>query len=262
MPAGASGLVAAVEEAAPRVGLLLGLSCGRAVGVVTTGVRRMSLVEVATPGAVWAPLSCGLPDPGLLLVPATTTVALADLAMGGTGAQAERPSTALEQRLMVQHLVPALRPLADALLEHGVTGLHAGTVSDKPLPVGGGEVVAIALDVALPSGQTASLAVCLPAKSLLPADVDPVPAQPNSATQRALADVPLEVALRLPSSTVSASEVEDLHPGDIIRLEPDSLSALVGVLTGQDEDVPVLTAALGRQGRRRAVRVGSPYGGQ
>jgi flagellar motor switch protein FliM len=262
MPAGASGLVAAVEDAAPRVGLLLGLSCGRAVGVTTTGVRRMALVEVATPGAVWAPLSCGLPDPGLLLVPAATTVALADLALGGTGALQDRPTTALEQQLMVQHLVPSLRPLADALYEHGVTSLRAGAASDKPLPVGGGEVVAIALEVALPTGATASLAVCLPAKSLLPADVDPVPAQPTSTTARALADVTVEVSLRLPATTVSAVEVEDLHPGDVIRLEAEALSALVGVLTGQDADVPVLTAALGRQGRRRAVRVGSPYGGQ
>jgi flagellar motor switch protein FliM len=74
--------------------------------------------------------------------------------------------------------------------------------------------------------------------------------------------VPVEVSLRLPATTVSAVEVEDLHPGDVIRLEAEALSALVGVLTGQGEDVPVLTATLGRQGRRRAVRVGSPYGGQ
>lgn len=262
MPAAASGLVAAVEDAAPRVGLLLGLSCGRPVSVTTSGVRRTALVEVAAAGAVWAPLSCGLPDPGLLLVPAATTVALADLALGGPGIPQERASTALEQQLLVQHLVPSLKPLADALLEHGVTGLHAGPATDKPLPVGGGEVVAVSLDVLLPSGETASLAVCLPAKSLLPADVDPVPAQPTTATQRALADVPVELSLRLPASVVTASEVEDLHPGDVIRLDPESLSSLVGVLSGQDEVVPVLTATLGRQGRRRAVQVGSPYGGQ
>ena len=113
----------------------------------------------------------------------------------------------------------------------------AGAASDKPLPVGGGEVVAIALEVALPTGATASLAVCLPAKSLLPADVDPVPAQPTSSTARALGDVTVEVSLRLPATTVSAVEVEDLHPGDVIRLEAEALSALVGVLTGQGEDV-------------------------
>lgn len=262
MPAGASALVAAVEDAAPRVGLVLGLSCGRPLTVMSTGVRRTALVEVATPGAVWAPLACGLPDPGLLLVPAASTVALADLALGGTGVQQDRPTTVLEQQLMVQHLVPALRPLADALLEHGVTGLRAGAASDKPLPVGGGEVVALCLEVALPTGESAPLTVCLPAKSLLPADVGPVAAQPTTAAQRALGDVPVEVSLRLPATTVSASEVEDLHPGDVIRLDAEAISSLIGVLAGEDTDVPVLTATLGRQGRRRAVQVGSPYGGQ
>ena len=262
MPAGAAGLVAAVDDAAPRVGLLLGLSFGRPVVVRATAVRRVALVEVATPGVVWAPLACGLPESGLLLVPAPTAVALADLALGGTGVWAERPASALEQQLLVQHLVPALRPLADALSDHGVTGLHAGAVSDKPLPVGGGEVVALALEVDLPTGSPAALTLCLPAKSLLPADHEPVAPLPSQATQQVLGDVPVEVALRLTSSTVSAEEVEDLHPGDVIRLDAEALNALIGVLSGQDTDVPVLTAALGRRGRRRAVVVSSPYGGQ
>jgi hypothetical protein len=262
MPAGASGLVAAVDDAAPRVGLLLGLSLGRPVPCRSTGVRRVALVEVATADAVWAPLSCGLPDPGLLLVPAASAVAFADVTLGGPGQAQERPASALEQQLLVQHLLPALRPLADALADHGVTGLVAGQLSDKPLPVGGGEVVALSLELDLPSGDAAPLTVCLPAKSLLPADTDPVAPVPSYATQQVLADVPVEVALRMPISTVSADVVEDLHPGDVIRLEAEALAGLVGVLAGQEDDVPVLTASLGRRGRRRAVVVGSPYGGQ
>ena len=85
---------------------------------------------------------------------------------------------------------------------------------------------------------------------------------PSTATQRVLADVPVEVAVRLPISTVSADVVEDLHPGDVIRLEPEALHGLIGVLSGQEEDVPVLFASLGRRGRRRAIVVGSPNGGQ
>jgi hypothetical protein len=262
MPAGASGLVAAVEDAAPRVGLLLGLSLGRPVPVRSTGVRRVALVEVATPGGVWAPLACGLPDPGILLVPALTGVAFADVVLGGQGHGEERPPTLLEQQLLVQHLVPSLRPLADAFADHGVTGLAAGQVSDAPLPVGGGEVVALGLELDLPTGGVVPLTVCLPAKSLLPADHEPVAPMPTPATAQVLSDVPVEVALRLAVSTVSADVVEDLHPGDVIRLEPEALAGLVGVLSGQEEDVPVLTAALGRRGRRRAVVVGSPYGGQ
>jgi len=261
MPVGASGLVAAISDAAPRVGLLLGMTCGRTLPVTCPGVRRVALVEVATAGAVWAPLSCGLPDPGLLLVPAASAVILADLFLGGVGEAEDRPASSLEQQLLVQHLLPALKPLAEALTDQGVSGFSAGPVTDKPLPVGGGEVVAVPLEVRLPTGPVIGVTLCLPAKSLLPADTGQAPAIPTNSTQRALADVPVEVALRLPASTVSAEEVEDLHPGDVIRLDPESLSALVGVLAGETEDVAVLTAALGRRGKHRAVVVGSSYGG-
>lgn len=261
MPLGAAGLVAAVTDAAPRVGLLLGTACGRTLPMTCPGVRRVAIVEVALPGAVWAPLSCGLPDPGLLLVAAPATVALADLFLGGLGEPEERSATPLEQQLLVQHLLPALKPLAEALTDHGVTAFTAGPVTDKPLPVGGGEVVAVPLEIRLPLGQSALVTLCLPAKSLLPADTESALTTPNARTQQVLADVPVELSLRLPASTVSAEEVEDLHPGDVIRLDGEALSALVGVLSGDAEDVTVLTAALGRRGKRRAVVVGSPYGG-
>ena len=47
MPAGAAGLVAAVSDAAPRVGLLLELASGRPLPVSCPAVRRVALVEVA-----------------------------------------------------------------------------------------------------------------------------------------------------------------------------------------------------------------------
>jgi flagellar motor switch protein FliM len=262
MPAGAAGLVASVLDAAPRVGLLLGMACGRTLPVSCPGVRRVALLEVTTAGLVWAPLSCGLPDPGIMLVPASAAVALADLFLGGLGEAEDRATTALEQQLLVHHVLPALKPLGEALAEHGVTVFTAGPATDKPLPVGGGEVVAVPLDIRLPLGTVVTVTLCLPAKSLLPADTDGVLAVPTSRTQQVLADVPVEVSLRLPGSTVSAEEVEDLHPGDVIRLDGRALEQLVGVLAGKDDDVTVLTAALGRRGKHRAVVVGSPYGGQ
>lgn len=255
MPAAAAGLVAAVSEAAPRVGLLLGLASGRTIPVSALAVRRVALREVATPGAVWAPLACGLTDPGLLLVPADSAIALADLFLGGLGEPADRPSSPLEQILVVQHLMPALVPVAEALAEHGVTGLRAGAVCDKPLPVGGGEVVALQLEAELPHGSVARVSLCLPAKSLLPADSGAHAPLPSLAAQQVLGDVPVEVCLRLPSSVVTAEEVEDLRPGDVIRIDAGALHALVGVLAGTDEDVPVVVGALGRRGRRRAVVV-------
>jgi hypothetical protein len=257
MPAGAARLVAAVTDAAPRVGLLLGLACGRTVPVTCQGVRRVALVEVASPGAVWSPLACGLTDPGLLLVPAEAAVALADLFLGGLGEGESRPCTSLEQVLLVRHTLPALRPLAEALADHGVSGLAAGPISDDPLPVGGGEVLAIPLDLELPSGTLARVTVCLPAKSLLPSDAEPAPAIPSLAAEAVLGDIQVEVAVRLAATTVSAEDVEDLQPGDVIRLDADAAHQLLGVLAGSHEDVPVLTASLGRRGRRRAISISS-----
>ena len=260
-------LAAAAEPKRLEPRMLLGLACGRTIPVTCPGVRRVALVEVATPGAVWTPLSCGLSDPGLLLFPAGGAVALADVFLGGVGESEDRSCSPLEQLLLVRHTLPALRPLAEALADHGVTGLTAGSISDDPLPVGGGEVLAVPLDLELPQGDVVRLTVCLPAKSLLPSDVDPSPAIPSRAAEAVLGEIPVDVAVRLAATIVTAEDVEDLHPGDIIRLDADAVNQLVGVLAGAGHDVPVLLACLGRRGRRRAVVVqgllGSPLpGGQ
>lgn len=261
MPAGAGRLVAAVVAAAPRVGLLVGLACGRDVVGSCRGVRRAALVEVARPGAVWAPLSCGLADPGLLLVAGPDAVALADLLLGGPGEPMERATSLMEQQLLVRHVVPALHPVVDALGEHGVGGLACGPVSDQPLPTGLGEVLAIPLELALPSGESVLVTLCLPAKSLLPAEPGPAQLEPVSATERVLADVPVEVSLRLPATVMSAEDVEDLSPGDVLHLDPDAAATLLGVLPGGSDAVTVLTASLGRRGKRRAVVVHDLLGG-
>ena len=256
MPAGAHRMVAALGEAVPRVGLVLGLTSGRPVEASALAVRRAAVVEVASPGCVWVPLRCGLPEPALLLVPADAAVALADLLMGGPGEPEARPASALEQALLVSHLVPALRALSDALSDRGVTAFEAGEPSDEELPPGAGEVLAVPMDVTLPTGTVCRVTVCLPAKSLLPAE--PAPTTTSApAAHAALAEVPVEVALRLPASRVTAEAVEDLVPGDVLRLEPGATAALVGVLPGSGGALPVLTASLGRRGRRRAVVVAS-----
>lgn len=262
MPTGAARLVSALVEAAPRVGLLLGLACGRTVPASCPGVRRVSLLEVATPDAVWAPLGCGLADPGVLLLSSDAAVALADLYLGGVGEGEERPCTALEAELLIRHTLPALRPLAAALADHGVTGFQAGPVSDDPLPHGGGEVVAVPLDLELPSGTTIRLTLCLPAKSLLPGEVEPAPAAPSNAARDVLGDIPVEVAVRLGASIVSAGDIEDLRPGDVIRLDPHACDNLLGVLAGDGLEVPVLGASLGRRGKHRAIVVHALTGGQ
>lgn len=254
MPAGAERLVATLTDAVNRVGLLLAAAAGRPVPVTSGGVRRVALVEVAGPGDVWAPLDCGLPGTCLLLLPGGGAVALADLLMGGIGTGEERPATRMEQALLVRHVVPALWPMAAALEPYGVTGLLAGPPSDDPLPAGTGEVIAVLLDAALPAGSTVRLVLCLPARSLLPAEPEhPLPA-PGPA-ERVLGSVPVTVALRLPASVVRASDMEELAPGDVLRLDPGATEGLTGVLVREGGELTVLTAGLGKRGRRRAVVV-------
>ncbi len=254
MPAGAERLVGTLTDAVGRVGLLLAAAAGRAVPVTCGGVRRVALVEVAGPGDVWAPLDCGLPGTCLLLFPGGGAVALADLLMGGLGAAEDRAATRMEQGLLVRHVVPALWPMAAALAPYGVTGLAAGPPSDDPLPAGTGEVIAVLLDVVLPAGSTIRLVLCLPARSLLPAAPERVLPAPGPAEQ-VLGHVPVTVAVRLPASTVRASDMEELAPGDVLRLDPGAADQLTGVLVRPGGELTVLTAALGRRGRRRAVVV-------
>ncbi len=258
MPAGAERLVAGLTDAAPRVGLLLGAAAGRALPVRCGGVRRVALVEVATDGDVWVPLECGLAGSCLLVLPAESAVRLADLLMGGTGETAPRPTTRLEQSVLLRHVVPALWPLATALADAGVTGLQAGPISDDPLPTGTGEVVAVLLEAVLPAGGEATLVLCLPARSLLPAG----PERPTAVAGPAadvLGSVPVTVALRLPGATVAAADLAELSPGDVLRLDGGATAELTGLLplggARAGEDLPVLTATLGRRGRRRAVVV-------
>ncbi len=254
MPAGAERLVGTLTESVGRVGLLLAAAAGRAVPVTCGGVRRVALVEVAGPGDVWAPLDCGLPGTCLLLFPGGGAVAFADLLMGGVGAAEDRPATRMEQGLLMRHIVPALWPMAASLAAYGVSGLAAGPPSDDPLPAGTGEVIAVLLDVALPAGSTVRLVLCLPARSLLPAAPERRLPAPGPA-EDVLGHVPVTVAVRLPASIVRASDMEELAPGDVLRLDPGAADQLTGVLVRTGGDLQVLTAGLGRRGRRRAVVV-------
>lgn len=261
MPAGAARLVAAVQQAAPRTGMLLGAAAGRLVDVRCTAVRRAAVVELVTGQDVWAPLRCALPGTCLLLVPSADAVALADLLMGGAGQPEARATTPLERQLVLRHLMAALTPVDQALAEWGAGDLVAGPASEDPLPAGSGEVVAVVLLAALPSGATSTVTLCLPARSLLPAEAEPSALPVPSATEQALAEVPVTLALRLPTTVVAAADVADLAEGDVLRLDADAPRRVQGSLAAPDGELQVLTAALGARGPRRAVVVHELLGG-
>ena len=86
--------------------------------------------------------------------------------------------------------------------------------------------------------------------ALLPGNALPI-AEPPAATAAALAEVPVDVCIRLEPTSLSAAEVEALAPGDVIRLEHRIDRPLLGLM----DDQVVLHATLGQRGRRRAVLV-------
>jgi flagellar motor switch protein FliM len=265
MPGSAARIVDAVVETAPRVGLMLGLASGRTVTAACPGVRRMALVELAAPGSIWITLGSNLSEQGLLVLSAPDAISLADLLLGGPGnTVADRAATPLEQELVRHHLVPALRPIGEVL--PGVGPLHAGQVSDEPLPVGGGEVLAVPVQLDLPAGRSVTVTVCFPARSVLPAaEAAPtiMPMSPDAA--RVLVDAPISVTLYTQPAAMPAADLADLAPGDVVRLDPHATEALIGLVDTGSEPLPILLAALGRRGKHRAVVVhdllGYPTGG-
>lgn len=261
MPAEAARLVAAVEDAAPRGGLMLSVACGRPVEMSCGTVERVSTEQLSRPGDTWVPLSCGLPAPALLVVPAALSTALADLFLGGAGAGDDRPATPLEQRLIVRHLLPALEPVRVALAEQGVTALAPGAPSTEPLPPSAGDTVAVRLTVTLASGVTGTATLAFATRALLPtAALEALIAAPSAPATAALADVAVVVALRLPGTVVTAADVEGLAVGDVLRLDHPLGTPVIGVVSSADGDQPFLLAGLGRRGRKRAVVVSELLG--
>lgn len=252
LPAAAAPLSTAVVEAAPRIGLLLKMASAQSASVTCPGLRRVALVEVAGPQTVWAPLRTGLPDAALLLADRSSAIAVADLFLGGPGTAEDRAVTALELSLLTRQVVPTLRPLADALAPHGVTGFDTGAATADPLPSGYGEVVAVPLQLALPSDYVATLTLCLPAKSLLPSEPGPTMPVPSPTAAETLSDVPVEVAVRMGAAVVPAADLDGLQPGDVVALPADAAHTLVGLLPG---DLPLFSAELGRRDSCRAVLV-------
>lgn len=260
LPATAPRLVSRVQDVSPRIGVALSVACGRVVVVTCTGAERVSSGHLAQPGVCWAWVDCGALGRALLVIPAKLTVLLADTLMGGSGkvmGTDDREATTLEQRLLLRHLGPALAPLVLAFAGNGLTTLTVGEAESEPLPPNIGDLVALRLHTSVGEGGPGdTITLALPAVALLPGNVLPI-AEPPAATAAALAEVRVDVCIRLAPTSMSAAEVEALTPGDVIRLEHRIDRPLVGLM----DDRVVLHATLGQRGRRRAVLVTDMLGG-
>lgn len=251
-------LVTALELAAPRAGLRLGLACGRLLTLTCAGVGRMPADRLVGVGSSWTMVECGLPRAGVLVADDSIAVGLSDLMLGGSGVAENRQPVRVEIAVLRRHLTTALGPVTDALAEIGVTHL---ALSDPPTDdivefLAGGEVVAIRLEVKLDDEQMpGALVLALPSRLVIGGAAESGPTD-RQGTARTMAGVPVDLVVQFAATTLTAYDMSGLECGDVLRLEVDQ-PAVIGQIDGR----PLLTAGLGRSGRNRAIVVQSVAGG-
>lgn len=230
------------EVAASRAGRLIATVLRRDVGATcdsVTGTTPADVLDGATPFTL---VAGGLDL--LLGIPSAQVVALADALAGGPGVGADRAPTDLEVGLAARFLGQVLTPLADLVgADEGPRSVIGGgpehldgddrlvgltlrfTVDDLTMEVRAGLDPAVAGPLAPTTHERA------------PAAVDP------RLTAR-LGEVDVGVTICFAPLTVAAADLEDLQPGDVLRLDHRLHDPLVGFVGEQ----PVV---VGRPGRCR-----------
>lgn len=213
-----------------------------------------------------------MPGRGVLELPLQATMSCIDHVLGGPGS-GQQPVRALSdiESAVVSGLVERL--LAEMRYSlGGIVALEPTMTGTEYSPqfaqvAGAADVMVVAtLDVRI-NDRPFSMTVCLPFTGLQPhlvAAAAPAPVSDRERAQRAVAaellqrqfdQVPLEVSVRLRSTTLSPADLRDLRPGDVVRLaHPASAPLDVTV-----EDMTFAHATHGVQGQRlAALIVGAP----
>jgi flagellar motor switch protein FliM len=242
-----------MDIAVTRLGLKFGLACGRRTTFRSHGATRMPAAALAGADAVCFPLESGLDQPGALIIDRIVALTMADLLLGGVGDADPRDPEPVELSLIRRHLNRTLVALTEPLAAFGVTSMQLGEVSERsPATVlGGSEVFALRIEITLPDTSDPHV----PGGIILALPYRPLTGLADhvwAPTDRALAGVPMSVSVQFPPTVLSAYDVQLLEPGDVLRLDLTSPN-VIGIVDG----VPLLTAALGRCGRRKAIVVQS-----
>jgi len=213
-----------------------------------------------------------MPGLGVLELPLAATMACVDHMLGGTGSavQPQRPLSEIEDSVMrtfVERLLAEMRYSLSAIaaLEPVVAGIE---YSPQFAQVASAADVMIVATLQLRIGERSyRLTICLPFAGMLPhlvAAAAPAPVSERERAHRVVAaqllqerfqDVPVEVAVRLRSSSLQPEELHDLRPGDVISLSHPASAPLDVTVDG----VTFAHATPGAQGRRlAALIVGTP----
>ena len=236
-----------LELLAPKCGLAVTSVIGREASLRVASVDA-SPAE-ADGDACWYRVGPAGHRCAALMIATPAVARLAELFMGGAGAGADRVPTALEASIVERRLGSLLMGLDAVLAQFGVESHDVAAVeslADLSLEP---HQVRATIEVAID-------AVAIPLALILPASHHAVraPAPPldtGSVFAEALRDIPLSVSVRFESVTLTAVELNDLEPGDVIRLEQPENAALVGLVENQR----VFVGRAGRHGRRLAVEI-------
>jgi flagellar motor switch protein FliM len=241
-----SGVRGELEYLAPKCGLAVTSVIGREASL------RIALVEAsaAEPSGEYACYRVGAAGHrcAALLIAAPAVARLAELFMGGTGGGTDRQPSALEGSIVERRLGSLLMGLDAVLAQFGVDGHEVAaleTFRDLSLEP---HQVRVTIEIVIDD-------VAIPMILILPASHHAVranvPLDTTSVFAEALRDIPLSVSVRFESVVLTAEELDDLEPGDVIRLEQPENASLVGIVDNQR----VFVGRAGRRGRRLAVEI-------
>ena len=232
---------------------------------------RLVTVEVATYGGFSAALPtpvCLQPfaatqDPHRCLLTLDLSIALGmvERLLGGSGRASDQinPLTPVEQAIIRAALDALLHALATEWSRDAPRQLEGHDLAMDPKAVhilGIQEsVVQIAFAVGGDIG-VGDINLCLPlpvAKSLVPRDgTEPAsPGDQTDALKRAIAATPVRVAVELGRSTIALSDLLELSPGHVIRLDQPVDQPLNATIEGK----PLLAGKPGLVGNRIGLRI-------
>jgi len=213
-----------------------------------------------------------MPGLGVLEMPLSATMTCVDHMLGGTGSavQPSRPLSEIEEsviRTFVERLLGEMRYSLSAIapFEPVVAGIE---YSPQFAQVAGAADVMIVATLQLRIDELSyRMTVCLPFAGMLPhlvAAAAPAPVSERERAHRVVAaqllqeqfqHVPVEIAVRLRSSSLEPEQLHDLRPGDVISLSHPASAPLDVTVDG----TTFAHATPGAQGRRlAALIVGAP----
>jgi len=179
---------------------------------------------------------------GSLLVQASTVAALADVIMGGRGVAGTGEPSTLELDLFAQRFLPSVAVLLDAVAP-GRPDAVALIARDAPT-----EARSVVVELTLELGeQTHDFLLEVLAHHV----ADGASADESDAAQAVCREVPMELTFRFPPVLLAAGDVASLSPGDVICLEQDLDSSLVGEVGGK----ALMSARAGTSRQQAAVEV-------